>query len=837
MNKFFSLLILISSLFAQYDLSKLPDNFGQVERDFLVKYISKKPNFSNPYDELSMDYFEYNTVMIGIMIDHKDYEGLETVVNIIMAHNTIIDALSIRSQGYEKESSSEFENTMIFLSNIENHSIIEESMPTIIEQYAEALSFTIILASTLYPNFRIENTFLKDHVEYVINISQSSIDSSKWNEDGYILDNINFSLAIVKAMEEYADFSQSDSTFSSFEKDEQAIREIFKSVNDSDFVESLIDSYLSSVMPYYAWKEGSDKYISKMLAPSKRMIEEYPKDPRGYLNYLDTLDIVGSNLMDKEDKDTSKESYSNNVKEFIKMYQKVRKEAFDNIFENITVKDIQENPKYFSLHMRLAKLFAYTQPEPEQDSCINIDYAECRFNHILGEILTIDKINNILMEKDKEQLYLDYQRGISGNEISIVTENLLNTYKNIIIYQISHDGNKYDHDMKVYFITVEPDKDGFPFLEINQYYSNMNGEFFDENFTLLSKSDLNVESFFYNDEGVLIFEERIKLFEDALSSNIEAGMYESSTMFYEILIRGIKEEHKDLGIDLVIIPDPSITNIPFELLTDHNDDIMILSNHFITYSNSLYQYHQDMESWSLKWGGSQDESDEEFEKRVKSWVPIIVAFGDIEYDSIDQSFIKKMGFSSLKKLNWSDEEMDSIQSQFKNSNSVFYRGKNASETSLKTIDFTSIDFLHFSTHGLSLHDNHEQSSIVFDSDSSNDGFLTYKEILKLDLSNLEFVFLSACSTNKGQDFRNINLLSLQKAFKSAGARNVLSTLWDIDDKATSIFTSIYYKNLKDYPMYPDMALSFTKEEFMEKYPHPHKYNSAHYWSAFVNYGY
>ena len=836
MNKFFLLLISVSCLFAQYDISKLPDNFGQVERDFLVKYISKKPNFSNPYDELSMDFFEYNTVMIGIMIDHKDYEGLESVVNIIMAHNTIIDALSIRLQGYEEESGSELENTMIFLSNIEKHTIIEESMPTMIEQYAGALSLTIILASTLYPDFRIENTFLKDHVDYVITITQSSLDSNKWNEDGYIVDNINFSLALIKAMEDYVNFSQSDRKFSSFEKDEQAVREIFKSVNDSDFVESFIDSYLSSVMPYYAWKEGSDKYIAKMLAPSKRMIEEYPKDPRGYLNYMDTLDIVGSNLMDKEDEDTSVEFYSNTVQEFIDMYKKIRLEAFNNIFEEITVKDIQENPKYFSLHMRLAKLFEYTKLEPEENSCLDIPYSECRFNHILSEILTIDKINNILMEENTEQLYSNYHKGINDKEIDIVAENLLGGYKDIIIYQLNHNGQTYNDQIIVYVITSRLEQD-IPFLDINKYYSSMNGDFFDEDLNLLLEGNVDVASFFYDDNEEFIFEERIKLFEDVLSSNIEAGIYKSSTMFYEILIKGVKTVHQDLSEDIVIIPDPSISNIPFELLTDSEDDRMVLSEHIVTYSNSLYQYYEDMQRWSSKWSENQTLGDEELSKKIDNWIPNIAAFGDIKYDSIDQSSLKKRGFKSLKKLNWSDDELDSIQSQFRDDNSKFYRQKNASETSVKNIDFSTIDFLHFSTHGLSFYDNHEESSIVFNNDNVNDGFLTYNEILNLDLSNLEFVFLSACDTNRGEDFRNINLLSLQKAFKSAGARNVLSTLWAIDDKATSIFTSIYYEKLMEDPMYPDTALSITKETFMERYPHPHKYNSAHYWSAFVNYGY
>ncbi|MEL6252664.1 MAG: CHAT domain-containing protein, partial [Bacteroidota bacterium] len=181
-------------------------------------------------------------------------------------------------------------------------------------------------------------------------------------------------------------------------------------------------------------------------------------------------------------------------------------------------------------------------------------------------------------------------------------------------------------------------------------------------------------------------------------------------------------------------------------------------------------------------------------------------------------------------LRYNRAEVDQIAEMMTGSR---YIGPLATESSFKK-EAPKFDILHLAMHGFTHEERPLESGLIFSpqTDSLNDGILHAHELYGMKL-RAKLAILSACHTGSGKLARGEGIMSLSRAFKYAGCPNVISTLWQADDKSTqelihSFFTSVAREE--------NMATALRKaklkflEEANEIQAHP-----AH-WAAFIYIG-
>ena len=110
---------------------------------------------------------------------------------------------------------------------------------------------------------------------------------------------------------------------------------------------------------------------------------------------------------------------------------------------------------------------------------------------------------------------------------------------------------------------------------------------------------------------------------------------------------------------------------------------------------------------------------------------------------------------------------------------------------------------------------------------AEDGILTAYEISQMDLRNTELVVLSACETGLGDIAGNEGVYGLQRAFKIAGAKYLIMSLWQVPDKQTSLLMTTFYQKWLQGKMEIPEAFRAAQKELRERGFDPYQ------WAGFV----
>ena len=263
-----------------------------------------------------------------------------------------------------------------------------------------------------------------------------------------------------------------------------------------------------------------------------------------------------------------------------------------------------------------------------------------------------------------------------------------------------------------------------------------------------------------------------------------------------------------------------------------------------------------------------------------------VVYGGIQYDAEESEMIQSSRTYSRGVTEHWEAEIDDVRAGWKrlpgteeeandiskiltdNGYSVRkYSGIKANEESFKSLSGSGISALHIATHGffLSKQENIKKnaylntiavnnagradpmlrSGLLFSGanrawqgkrkiEGVEDGILTAKEIAGLNFSKLDLIVLSACQTGLGDVESNEGVYGLQRAFKLAGAKTIIMSLWEVDDIATTLLMKSFYDGYLNGET-KDVAFrnaTNTVRNYTDKNGNK-LYESPYYWAAFI----
>jgi CHAT domain-containing protein len=242
----------------------------------------------------------------------------------------------------------------------------------------------------------------------------------------------------------------------------------------------------------------------------------------------------------------------------------------------------------------------------------------------------------------------------------------------------------------------------------------------------------------------------------------------------------------------------------------------------------------------------------------------LLAYGGVDYAAEPAAVVKPRDgvrgplLSEKKRPKWGDlpgtareqEQIVALAKQVLNADTVSRSGRNASTGRLEE-DLPKARYAHIATHGF-FADAEFRSAMQFDpqlfedhgtperrggarsplvlsglvlaganrqgEDAAPDrGIITAEGLISLRLEGLELAVLSACETGLGAWGGGEGVYGLQRAFHVAGCRNVVASLWKVDDGATQALMALFYRNLWERKLDAAEAL---RQAQLTLYRHP-----------------
>jgi CHAT domain-containing protein len=128
-------------------------------------------------------------------------------------------------------------------------------------------------------------------------------------------------------------------------------------------------------------------------------------------------------------------------------------------------------------------------------------------------------------------------------------------------------------------------------------------------------------------------------------------------------------------------------------------------------------------------------------------------------------------------------EVAKISAHFPESQRNVLEGRQATVSAYLRSDPSRYSYLHFAAHGISSHLRPLESAVILSKEG--DSFKLYAREIVAHPLNAQLVTISACNAAGTRAFAGEGLVGLSWAFLHAGARNVIATLWEVNDASST----------------------------------------------------
>ncbi len=302
-----------------------------------------------------------------------------------------------------------------------------------------------------------------------------------------------------------------------------------------------------------------------------------------------------------------------------------------------------------------------------------------------------------------------------------------------------------------------------------------------------------------------------KLIEQQDTSFVRAA-YAMYKTFWEPIEMVLKEQSIT---KVTIIPHADLNSIPFEMLLKE------LPTEYENYNNHRYLV-QEYDINYLFSPSLKKQNDEEKIESKETWLGMAPQFTEKAQD-VKRETMQELPGATKEVLDIGEMLGGNYQTAGEATESYFreYASK--------------YQILHLATHAILDNEKPENSRLLFEKDSLNDGVLFLAELYNLEI-NADLVVLSACNTGKGRYELGEGQMSLARGFAYTGCENIIMSLWPISDHSTSKLMNLFYEMLSNSKERKTnlSALTMAKRTYLEDGgkigAHPY------YWSGVVMIG-